>query len=298
VISEHARVAERGALLEPPADLTDEAIDIDRQPPLARTRAGRPGALEALGQQPVELAHVPEGKRTKESAKRRRRRQPAPQQPPRAPRAQQSTVVDRVATQHHRIDQRHHLAARVARARALRAQPHQPLRQRLNPKPPGQARHEHHTGITDHTLIIETDPQSIQSDRLAILHHEGDLLTQAPAARYSRFLPAQEVILRPPPDGTDLPDRWIEAKPITPKARSARKAARARRPTDTPEPGPPNIQRHSGVYPREVVKGVLGIRCLGGEWCHLGAWSALSWIDVKEVRAVQLELRTYGRRGG
>jgi hypothetical protein len=92
--------AERGALLEPPADLTDEAVDIDRQPPLARTRAGRLGALEALGQQPVELAHVPEGKRTKEGAKRRRRRQPAPQPPPRAPRAQQSAVVDRVGTEH------------------------------------------------------------------------------------------------------------------------------------------------------------------------------------------------------
>jgi hypothetical protein len=44
------------------------------------------------------------------------------------------------------------------------------------------------------------------------VHHEGDLLTQVVAARYSHFLPAQEVILRSRPDGTRLPDRWIKAK--------------------------------------------------------------------------------------
>jgi len=34
------------------------------------------------------------------------------------------------------------------------------------------------------------------------LHHADDLLTQDAAARHDRFCPAQEVILRSPPDGT------------------------------------------------------------------------------------------------
>jgi hypothetical protein len=63
------------------------------------------------------------------------------------------------------------------------------------------------------TLIIETDPQAIQSDRLVILHHEGDLLTAgAPAAANSRKSPAQEVILHPRPDRTTPPPRWFRAK--------------------------------------------------------------------------------------
>jgi hypothetical protein len=44
------------------------------------------------------------------------------------------------------------------------------------------------------------------------MHHEGDLLLQAATAAIGRFLPAQEVILRLPPDGTSSPHRWIEAK--------------------------------------------------------------------------------------
>lgn len=39
---------------------------------------------------------------------------------------------------------------------------------------------EHHPGIRDSTLVIEDDPQTIQSDPLVILHHEGDLLTAGP----------------------------------------------------------------------------------------------------------------------
>jgi hypothetical protein len=41
------------------------------------------------------------------------------------------------------------------------------------------------------------------------VHHEGDLLSQAPAAAISRKSPAQEVILAREPDGTDPPPRWI-----------------------------------------------------------------------------------------
>src|SRR3954449_2369930 len=63
VIPEDARVAVAGALLLVAADLADEAVDVDHQPPGAGTRPGLPGARQRLGQQLVELAHMPERER-------------------------------------------------------------------------------------------------------------------------------------------------------------------------------------------------------------------------------------------
>ena len=40
--------------------------------------------------------------------------------------------------------------------------------------------------VRNDPLIVELDRQTVQSDRLVIVHHEGDLLTQAPAAPISR----------------------------------------------------------------------------------------------------------------
>jgi len=45
-----------------------------------------------------------------------------------------------------------------------------------------------------------------------MLHHASDLLTQAAAALYSRFLPAQEVIFVSASDGSSPATRWIEVK--------------------------------------------------------------------------------------
>jgi hypothetical protein len=61
VVAALARVAEPRALLGVAEDLADEAVDVDRQAPRARSGAGLPRARERLGEQPVELAHVPEG---------------------------------------------------------------------------------------------------------------------------------------------------------------------------------------------------------------------------------------------
>src|SRR5215204_7132075 len=44
------------------------------------------------------------------------------------------------------------------------------------------------------------------------MHHEGDLLLQAPDAATSVKSAAQEVILRSPADGTAQHRRWIQAK--------------------------------------------------------------------------------------
>ena len=182
MIPEQAGVAVAGALLETAADLADEAVDVDHQAPVAGTGAGLPGPLERPAEQRVELAHVPERERPQERPQRRRRRQPAAQQPPRAARPQHIAVVDAVGAQHHREQQRHHLAARVGRARPIAPQPHQPTRERLDPQPRRERRDQRDPRVRDDPLIVELDPHAVQSDRLVILHHEGDLLSQAPAA--------------------------------------------------------------------------------------------------------------------
>jgi hypothetical protein len=182
--------------------LADEAVDIDRQPAVAGTGASLPGARQALGEQAVQLTHVPERKRTQKRPQRRRRGDPAAQQPARATRAQHVAVIDAVGTQRHRVDQRHHLAARVARPEPLRPQPHQPLRQRLDPQPRRHRRRQHQPRVRDHPLVIERDLDAVQSDRSIMLHHQDDLLTQDATAQIGRFFPAREVILRPAPDGT------------------------------------------------------------------------------------------------
>jgi len=65
------------------------------------------------------------------------------------------------------------------RARPVPPQPHQLLRQRLDTKTLRQRRDQHHAGIADDPLVVESDLHPIRSDRLVILHHKGDLLPQA-----------------------------------------------------------------------------------------------------------------------
>ena len=69
----------------------------------------------------------------------------------------------------------------AAPGRSRRSRTSRP-RERLDPQPPRERRDQHHPGVRDDPLIVELDPHAVQSDRLVILHHEGDLLTQAPAA--------------------------------------------------------------------------------------------------------------------
>src|SRR3954468_12231652 len=77
VVAEHAGVAVGGALLQPAADLADEAVDVDDEPLGAGTGAGVPGALKRPAEQRVELADMPEGKRAQPRPERRGRRDPA-----------------------------------------------------------------------------------------------------------------------------------------------------------------------------------------------------------------------------
>jgi hypothetical protein len=50
-------------------------------------------------------------------------------------------------------------------------------------------------GIANRSLIVEADLDAIKSDRPVIVHHQGDVLTQAATGPIGRFLPAPEVIL-------------------------------------------------------------------------------------------------------
>src|SRR4051812_35098489 len=95
-VAERGGVAVGGALVQPAADLSDEAVDVDDEPLGAGTGAGLSGALKRPAEQRVELADMPEGKRAQKRPERRGRRDPATQQPPRAPGAQQAAVVDAV----------------------------------------------------------------------------------------------------------------------------------------------------------------------------------------------------------
>jgi hypothetical protein len=176
-------VAVGGALLEAAADLADEAVDIDHQPAVARAGTGLPRALNRPAQQRVELTDMPERKRAQKRPQRRRGRDPAPEQSARPASAQHAGVVDAVGAEHHRVDERHHLAPRVGRPGPLAAQPHQIAGQGLDPKPQRERRDHHDPGVADDALIIELNPHAVQSDRLVILHHEGDLLSAGPGCR-------------------------------------------------------------------------------------------------------------------
>ena len=126
---------------------------------------------------------MPERERAQKRPQRRRRRQPAAQQPPRAPGAQHVAVVDAVGAQHHRKQQRHHLAPGVRRARPIAPQPHQPPASASIPSRCASVATSATPASETTRSIVETDPQTVQSDRLVILHHEGDLLTAGPGCR-------------------------------------------------------------------------------------------------------------------
>jgi len=184
VIAALAGVPERGALLGVAVNLTNETVDVDRQAPVARTGPRLPRPRQALREHAIELADMTERKRPQKRAQCRRGGDPAAQQPAGAPGPQHVAVIDAVGPEHHRVDQHHHLAPRPGR-RATHTQPHAIVDETLDPKPDGERRHEHDPGVRDDPVIVEGDLNSIQSDRPAIINHQGDLLTPGPGCRHS-----------------------------------------------------------------------------------------------------------------
>ncbi len=189
VVAARARVAERRALLGVAVHLADEGVDVDDQARLTGAGTGLPRARERLAEHAVELAHVPERERAQERPQRRGRRHPAAQQPARAPRAQQVAVIDRVGAQRHRVDERHHLAPRVARAGPIGAQAHAASDQPLDAQPPSERRGQRDSRVGDQALVVEVHLHVVQSGRPVIVHHEGDLLMPGPGCPHSRRKP-------------------------------------------------------------------------------------------------------------
>jgi hypothetical protein len=142
VIPALARIANSRALLLIAVDLADEAVDVNDQPALTRSSARRPRARQRHVEHTVKLADMTERERPQKRAQRRRGRNPSTQQPARATRSQQIAVIDAVRTQHHREDQRHHLAPRVRCPRPLPGQQHEPVDQPLDPQPLSKRRDE------------------------------------------------------------------------------------------------------------------------------------------------------------
>ena len=132
---------------------------------------------------------MPEGERAHKRSQGRRRGDPAAQQPSGAARPQDIAIIDAVRAEHHREQQRDHLATGVRGPRPIRPQPDQTPRQRLDPQPLAERRDQHHPGVRNDPLVVEADLHAVQSDRLVILHHEDDLLTAGPGCREQPLKP-------------------------------------------------------------------------------------------------------------
>ena len=173
--------------------------------------AGPPRPRRALGEHPVELAHVPERERAQERPQRRGRSDPAAQQTARAARTEHAHSH---RCSRRRAPSRRSSSSPSARSRPwpLRPQQHEPVDQTFDPQPLRERRHQRDPGIRDDPLVIKNDPHPVQSDRPVIMHQQGDLLCRAPAAHTAWKNPAQEVILASPPDRTHPPPRWIKAE--------------------------------------------------------------------------------------
>ncbi len=129
-------VPETDPLLPVAVNFTDEAIDIDHEALLTRAST-RPHARVSV------WSSTRSSWRTWPKVNARRNVPSvdgAGSQPPRSrrvPGAQHLTVIDAIGAEHHPVDQRHHLAPGVRRARTTAAKTHEPADQTLDPQPPG-----------------------------------------------------------------------------------------------------------------------------------------------------------------
>jgi hypothetical protein len=192
VVAAHAGVAEPSTLLLAAEHLADERIDIDDRALACRAGACSPRAGERVAQDAVKLADMPEREGTQERPERRWRRNCVAEDLTGSAGAQQIAVVDAVRAQRHRRDQRHHLRARIRRARPV-AEVDCLINECLDPEPISKRRDQHDPRVGDRSLIVELDPNAVQSDRPVSMHHEGDLLLQPPDAGYVRKSAAEEV---------------------------------------------------------------------------------------------------------
>jgi len=217
VIPQLFGVAEPAALLVIATDLPDEAVNVDQQPLGPWARADFPRAGKGFTEYLVELADMPESERPQERSQRGGRRHPATQKPARAARTQYLAVIDAVRAQRHRIDQRHHLPARVRPTRPTRPQAHTTPDQTLKAQPLGECRDQRDPSVRDDPIVVKPHQHAVQSDRPVIVHHQGDLLTPGPGCGYS---------LQKPCSGGHLRDTTGQNPPINAVAVGTGVAAR------------------------------------------------------------------------
>jgi hypothetical protein len=69
------------------------------------------------------------------------------------------------------------------------------------------------TPASETSLVVEFDPQTVEYDRLVILHHEGDLLSAGPGCANQPLKPCSTGGHFFFPDRTEptKPTRWIRA---------------------------------------------------------------------------------------
>ena len=166
------------------------------------------GAPKRLAQHSVELTHVAEPERAQERPERRGRRHAVVEQRGGTPGAQGVAIVDRVAVERHRRDQRHDLRVRVRRPRTI-AQANRLVNQRLDPERSGDRRRQHDPRLRDKPLVVAADRQSTRRDNQPpIVDHVGDPRRGAAAAHFTRY----EARLRSSFQPRHRTDRRIEAK--------------------------------------------------------------------------------------
>jgi hypothetical protein len=101
--------------------------------------------------------------RAQERPERRGRRHAVVEQRGGTPGAQGVAIIDRVAVERHRRDQRHDFRVRVRRPRTI-AQANRLVNQRLDPKRSGDRRRQHDPRLRDKPLVVEADRQSTRRD--------------------------------------------------------------------------------------------------------------------------------------
>jgi hypothetical protein len=97
-------------------------------------------------------------------------------------RAQHVAVIDAVRAQRHRADQRHRLGAGARPVTEIDPS----LDQRLDAEALRERGDQRDPRVRDRALIVELDFGRVQSGRPVMLHHEGDLLLQAPGRCHVR----------------------------------------------------------------------------------------------------------------
>jgi hypothetical protein len=187
VVATPLRVAEARALLGAPGDLDDCGVEVDRERLRARPRPCCPGSSKEQLEGAVEPAHAPERERAQERPQRRGRDHAVAKHTLRLAAAEDARLVDRVAADERRADERQQHAAGPSRPRPL-TKLERLVHDSLDPEPLGERTRQNKARVRDRALVVEgecepVDPAPTTPIRaLRSRHHTDDLLSAGLAA--------------------------------------------------------------------------------------------------------------------